>query len=136
MMYVKETGKITNSEYQKILSVSKSTATRELNKLINKGLLLQIGDTGKGTFYKLKGSQTVQRVHKELNGLTINKRPVNNAQFYNVVSALAARIILAIIAVILYDIPQLVRSLHTNYKSFYSKEPKRKEIGLNNQEII
>ncbi|MBC8484866.1 MAG: putative DNA binding domain-containing protein [Bacteroidetes bacterium] len=61
VMYVKENGKITNNQYQKIFSVSKATATRNLTTLVNKGLLVQYGETGKGTFYKLKGSQTAQR---------------------------------------------------------------------------
>ena len=56
--YVKEKGKITNKEYQKLSDVSKPTATRELSKLVDMGLLNQQGITGKGTFYTLiKGSQ-------------------------------------------------------------------------------
>jgi len=66
VIYVKENGRITNNQYQKIFSVSKATATRNLTTLVNKGLLVQYGETGKGTFYKLKGSQTAQRAHKGL----------------------------------------------------------------------
>lgn len=66
VLYVKENARITNNEYKKIFSVSKATATRNLTNLVNKGLLVQVGETGKGTFYKLKGSQTAQRAHKGL----------------------------------------------------------------------
>jgi len=38
--YVKEEGKITNNQYQKIFSVSKAIATRNLTTLVNKGFLV------------------------------------------------------------------------------------------------
>ena len=67
IMYVKEKGKITNKEFQKIAGISKPTATRELAALISMSLLEQQGITGKGTFYQLrKGSQTAQTAHKGL----------------------------------------------------------------------
>ena len=54
--YIKEKGKITNKEYQHINSVSKATATRDLTELVEKYKLLEkIGETGIGTYYKLKG---------------------------------------------------------------------------------
>ena len=57
VMYVKEKGKITNKEYQKLTGVSKPTSTRELKNLVELQLLKQQGTTGKGTFYILfKGS--------------------------------------------------------------------------------
>ncbi len=53
--YVKEYGKITNTEYQTIANISKRTATRELNELKNKEILISEGSTtGRGTFYRLK----------------------------------------------------------------------------------
>ena len=56
ILYVKETKKITNSDYQKLTDVSKTTATRELNQMVDEfKLLIKIGETGKGTFYYLKG---------------------------------------------------------------------------------
>jgi len=64
VMYVKEKGKITNMAYQSLNNVSKRTATRDLDELISKALIVQIGKTGKGTHYKLKGPQTGQRGHK------------------------------------------------------------------------
>ncbi|MBT9131401.1 MAG: hypothetical protein DDT41_01707 [candidate division WS2 bacterium] len=74
VMYVKERGKITNKEYQKIAEVSKPTATRELAVLVDLNLLEQQGITGRGTFYVLKkGSQRAQTARngltKGLNGL-------------------------------------------------------------------
>ncbi len=55
--YLKENLKITNSEYQKINSISKATATRDLTELFNKfNLLKRQGDVGAGTVYVLIGS--------------------------------------------------------------------------------
>jgi ATP-dependent DNA helicase RecG len=48
--------------YQSINNVSKRTATRDLDELISKALIVQIGKTGKGTHYKIK--QRGQRGHK------------------------------------------------------------------------
>ena len=62
ILYVKEKGKITNMVYQSINNVSKRTATRDLDELISKALIVQIGKTGKGTHYKIK--QRGQRGHK------------------------------------------------------------------------
>jgi len=65
--FVKERGKITNKDYQKEFLVSKPTATRELSKLTDIGLLEKRGVTGKGTFYRLiKGSQRAHMAHKGL----------------------------------------------------------------------
>lgn len=55
--FVKESGKITNSEYQTINDVSKATATRDLSELVEKfKLLSRTGDVGAGTSYILIGS--------------------------------------------------------------------------------
>jgi len=54
--FLKENQKITNSQYQKINSVSKATATRDLTELFDKYKLIEKeGETGIGTYYKLKG---------------------------------------------------------------------------------
>ena len=54
--HMKETGKITNSEFQKINSVSKATATRDLTELSDKfNLIEKIGESEIGTYYILKG---------------------------------------------------------------------------------
>jgi len=54
--YVKEKGKITNLEYQKLTGASKPTSTRDLLELVKKSVFKKFGKTGKGTLYKLKGS--------------------------------------------------------------------------------
>jgi ATP-dependent DNA helicase RecG len=55
VLFVKEKGKISNADYQKLFSVSKATATRDLTELIDKfGLLEKVGQTGAGTAYILK----------------------------------------------------------------------------------
>jgi ATP-dependent DNA helicase RecG len=52
--YVKEHGTISNTQYQTITGVSKSTATRELNELKAKDVLIGEGAGGRGTTYRLK----------------------------------------------------------------------------------
>ena len=55
ILFVKEKGKISNAAYQKLFSVSKATATRDLTELIDKfGLLEKVVQTGAGTSYTLK----------------------------------------------------------------------------------
>lgn len=55
--YVKEKGKITNKEYQKLNGVSKVTAYRDLTELIEQYKLFERkGDIGAGTSYFLIGS--------------------------------------------------------------------------------
>ena len=53
--YVKEKGKITNKEYQELNKVSKRTTSRDLEKLVKMDIVIQIGITGRGTEYNLKG---------------------------------------------------------------------------------
>jgi DNA-binding Lrp family transcriptional regulator len=55
VMYVKEKGKITNKEYQKLCGVKKRQATNDLKELENKGVFERVGITGKGVYYILKG---------------------------------------------------------------------------------
>jgi ATP-dependent DNA helicase RecG len=55
VLYVKEKGKITNSEYQMLSDVSRETATRDLKELVEKQLLIPSGQKGAGSFYSLKG---------------------------------------------------------------------------------
>ncbi|MBD3226262.1 MAG: DeoR family transcriptional regulator [Caldithrix sp.] len=54
VMYVKEKGKITNTEYQNYLNTSKRTATNDLEALVKKGLLEKIGTHGRGTYYQIE----------------------------------------------------------------------------------
>lgn len=56
VMYVKEKGKITNKEYLELTEVSRVTASRELQDIVEKNVLQKIGKVGKGTKYILKVS--------------------------------------------------------------------------------
>lgn len=58
--YVKDKEKITNKEYRELVNTTKKTASRDMVDLVEKGILDQIGATGKGTYYILRG----QRGHK------------------------------------------------------------------------
>ena len=51
--FVKEKGKITNSEYQKLNTVSSRTALRDLEELATKSILVKVGQK-KGTYYTLR----------------------------------------------------------------------------------
>lgn len=51
--YVKQRGRITNTEYQAVTGGAKRTAHRDLMDLINKDLLKKTGTTGRGTSYVL-----------------------------------------------------------------------------------
>jgi ATP-dependent DNA helicase RecG len=53
VLYVKEKGKITNSEYQAINNVSKRTATNDLSELAEKYKLINNIGFGAGSFYEL-----------------------------------------------------------------------------------
>ncbi len=55
VLYVKEKGKITNSDYQFINSVSKRTATNDLTELVSKSLLKRIGTSGSSIWYEVVG---------------------------------------------------------------------------------
>ncbi|MCL2042196.1 MAG: transcriptional regulator, partial [Bacteroidales bacterium] len=56
VLYVRENGKITNKEYQKINSVSKRTATNDLTELVNEfAILKKIGTSGSNIWYELVG---------------------------------------------------------------------------------
>lgn len=52
VLFVKEKGKITNSEYQILNEVSDRTALRDIEELTEKGILTKEGEK-KGTYYKL-----------------------------------------------------------------------------------
>ncbi|MGH2645269.1 MAG: ATP-binding protein [Chitinophagaceae bacterium] len=54
LLFTKEKGRITNSEYQELSNVSKRTVSNDLQLLIDKGLLNRMGTTGKGTYYILQ----------------------------------------------------------------------------------
>ncbi len=52
--FVKEKGKITNREYQKLFIVSRETASRDLADLTKKGVFISSGSKGAGSSYMLK----------------------------------------------------------------------------------
>ena len=54
MLYVKEKGKITNSEYQEINEISKRTAAYELVELVEKYKILKQLGASVGTYYELE----------------------------------------------------------------------------------
>ena len=53
VLFVKENGKITNKDYQKLNSTSERTASRDLNGLIEKNILRNSEVKGAGSFYFL-----------------------------------------------------------------------------------
>jgi len=53
VLFVKEKGKITNSDYQELNDISKTTATDELNELVKLGLLGASNAKGRGSRYTL-----------------------------------------------------------------------------------
>lgn len=53
MKYIKEKGKITNSEYQTNFGVARNTATRDLSDLVEKKLLKSSESKGAGSYYEL-----------------------------------------------------------------------------------
>ena len=56
LLFAKENGKITNSDYQKITSVSKRTATSDLTELVEKYKVLEkLGTAGAGIYYQIIG---------------------------------------------------------------------------------
>jgi ATP-dependent DNA helicase RecG len=63
LLFIKQSGRITNTEYQQLYKVSKRTATNDLQLLLEKGLIQKIGTTGKGTYYDLqRGNKGAKRV--------------------------------------------------------------------------
>jgi ATP-dependent DNA helicase RecG len=55
VLFVKDNGKITNSEYQKINDCSRNTASNDLAELVEKVILTSSGQIGAAAFYTLKG---------------------------------------------------------------------------------
>lgn len=54
IIHLKTRRQIGNTEYQKLMGVSKRTAHRDLTELVEKGILEKIGTTGKGAAYVLR----------------------------------------------------------------------------------
>jgi ATP-dependent DNA helicase RecG len=53
VLYVKENGKITNKEFQKINFVSRETSSRDLKSLVELGILKASGTKGAGSYFDL-----------------------------------------------------------------------------------
>jgi ATP-dependent DNA helicase RecG len=53
VLFVKEKGRITNKEYQKIFGVARMTATRDLTELVEKGILKSSETKGAGSYYEI-----------------------------------------------------------------------------------
>ena len=53
--FIKENGKATNNEIEKLLSVSDSSATNYLDELESEAKIRQVGQTGTGVYYELNG---------------------------------------------------------------------------------
>jgi ATP-dependent DNA helicase RecG len=58
LLYIKEHGSINNARYQDVTNVSKRTATRDLQELIEKGFIQKSGIIGKGTTYIFRRRKT------------------------------------------------------------------------------
>jgi len=56
VLYVKEKGKITNSEYQELNSISRQMSTIDLTDLVSKKVFIKMGKAGKGIAYHLTKS--------------------------------------------------------------------------------
>jgi len=54
LLFTKDKGKITNSEYQTLNNCSRNTASNDLTELVDKELLKPSGQKGAGAFYTLK----------------------------------------------------------------------------------
>ena len=52
--YVKEKGKITSEEYQKLNLIKRRLSSYELTGLVQKKVFVRIGKVGKGTYYQLR----------------------------------------------------------------------------------
>lgn len=54
LVHIKQFGRITNGDYQRINETSERTATRDLQELVEMRLIIKAGSTGKGPYYFLK----------------------------------------------------------------------------------
>jgi ATP-dependent DNA helicase RecG len=53
VLYAKEKGQITNSEYQKINDLKQTVSSKELQDLVKKNILKMTGTKGRGAKYVL-----------------------------------------------------------------------------------
>jgi ATP-dependent DNA helicase RecG len=52
--YIKEKGEITNAIYQEINNIDKTSATEDIQSLVQLGIIIRKGNIGRGTKYVLK----------------------------------------------------------------------------------
>jgi ATP-dependent DNA helicase RecG len=64
VLHVKTTGKITNQELRELTDVVIRTASRDLEDLVRKGVLVKIGKTGRSTHYVLAGKLDTNRTNR------------------------------------------------------------------------
>lgn len=79
VLYVKEHGKITNREYQKINEISRQTASRDLKEMVDLNILLKHGKTGRDVHYTLAGI-TADKNNASQTPQTSNERPTNASE--------------------------------------------------------
>jgi len=60
LLYIKEHGKINNAQYQELANVSKRTASRDLQELIEKGFIQKLGTKGRGTNYAFQSERALE----------------------------------------------------------------------------
>jgi predicted HTH transcriptional regulator len=60
VLHTKVSGRMTTSEYQKMARVSESTALRELRQMVELGILVRTGLTGRGAFYSVARRKPVK----------------------------------------------------------------------------
>jgi len=61
--FVKENGKITNSQYQDINNCSRNTASNDLSELVERNILTSSGQKGVGSYYTLKNQHCTIIAH-------------------------------------------------------------------------
>jgi predicted HTH transcriptional regulator len=75
VLEVKARGRIGNTEYQRLTGAIKKTATRDLDDLVEKGVLEKSGTTGRGTHYVLARSRARKGDIKGTKGTSPAARP-------------------------------------------------------------
>ncbi len=62
--FIKTKGRITNRDYRELTGAIIRTATRDLEDLVAKGVLLKVGTTGRSTHYVLSRKQDIKRTNR------------------------------------------------------------------------
>lgn len=58
LRFLKNRGRITNSDYQRLNHISKPSSTRDLQDLVKKAIIKPSGIRGAGAFYEIMGSES------------------------------------------------------------------------------